>query len=744
MINSTKKRRGYSLYIATCKQQFDLSLVVLLCAVSLLISVVAVFSTDGSPSDIGGVRWVLGGTCVVLLGLAGVIWRYQQRAKKLASTNDADSQKWMRLQLDIVEYFSQSIFRSNSPEDILWDIASQCIQQLGFEDCVIYLLDEDRQIWLQKAAYGPKNIDYRAIHKPIELPFDHGVVGAVGSSGQGEIVADTRLDSRYIVDDESRCSEMAMPIICDNRVIGIIDSEHSQPGFYQAHHARIVKNIAAICGQKIGRFLSEKRTEEFAKFFAQNPNPVFRLNRDGRVIMANDSALRQLADIITVHEKIKIPHLREVIKDTLESGQGIVIQEAHNGRILQWNVAPVSELEYVNVYGFDVTDLEFARARAEKAERVKADFLSVMSHEIRTPLNAIIGLNELLLHDDLDDKDQKEYLSAMQFSGNHLLALVNDILNLEKLDSGKVRKNDVSFDVLQLFHDIFNSFTQHAKAVNTLLVLELADNLPVWVRGDIDLVTQMLNNLIGNAIKFTLDGKIILRVATTGVDGFLRIEVEDSGVGIAPEHLERILDPFEQENQGPKNIANQGTGLGLAITQRLAALYRGQLVVSSRLGEGSCFVLELQLPSCEPVTNDDTQADRDVSVLTSEEPVLLVDDNRVNLLVARRMLERWGYKVITAEDGQKGLDAWRQYHPFLILMDLQMPVMDGFEAVRRIRDQTLQQGIARIPIIALTADAESSTQQRALDAGMDDIIVKPLNPKYLREVVAHWKQSNIV
>lgn len=215
-------------------------------------------------------------------------------------------------------------------------------------------------------------------------------------------------------------------------------------------------------------------------------------------------------------------------------------------------------------------------------------------------------------------------------------------------------------------------------------------------------------------------------------------------MGIAPEHLERILDPFEQENQGPKNIANQGTGLGLAITQRLAALYRGTLAVSSRLGEGSCFVLELQLPSCEPATNDDTQADPDVSVLTSGKLVLLVDDNRVNLLVARRMLERWGYKVITAEDGQKGLEAWRENHPFLVLMDLQMPVMDGFEAVRRIREQTLQQGITRIPIIALTADAEPSTQQRALDAGMDDVIVKPLNSKYLREKMAQWGQSDTV
>lgn len=154
----------------------------------------------------------------------------------------------MQLQSDIVEYFSKSIFRSNSPEDILWDIASQCIQPLGFEDCVIYLLDEDRQVWLQKAAYGPKNIDYRAIHNPIEIPFNQGVVGAVGSSGQAEIVEDTRLDARYIVDDESRCAEMAIPIICDNRVIGVIDSEHSQPGFYQDHHVRIVKNIAAICG----------------------------------------------------------------------------------------------------------------------------------------------------------------------------------------------------------------------------------------------------------------------------------------------------------------------------------------------------------------------------------------------------------------------------------------------------------------------------------------------------------------
>ena len=167
------------------------------------------------------------------------------------------SNEHWRAQLEIIEHFSQSIFRQNTPEDILWDIASSCIDKIGLEDCVIYLKDAEHKAWVQKAAYGPKSIDYRALHEPMELKMGEGIVGRVGATGVAEIVADTSTDKDYVVDDARRASEMAVPILCDGEVIGVIDSEHSLKGFFQPHHLRIMQSIANICGQKIGRSMGE-------------------------------------------------------------------------------------------------------------------------------------------------------------------------------------------------------------------------------------------------------------------------------------------------------------------------------------------------------------------------------------------------------------------------------------------------------------------------------------------------------
>ena len=212
------------------------------------------------------------GLVALLVGVAAWFFR-------TILTHRAPSNEHWRDQLEIIEHFSQSIFRQNTPEDILWDIASSCIEKLGLEDCVIYLKDDDKKVWVQKAAYGPKSIDYRALHEPMELKFGEGIVGRVGATGVAEIVQDTSTDQDYVVDDALRGSEMAVPILCDGNVIGVIDSEHTLKGFFQPHHLRVMQSIANICGQKIGRSLGEQRIQEFAKFFQLNPNPVARIER---------------------------------------------------------------------------------------------------------------------------------------------------------------------------------------------------------------------------------------------------------------------------------------------------------------------------------------------------------------------------------------------------------------------------------------------------------------------------------
>ncbi|MEJ2177783.1 MAG: GAF domain-containing protein, partial [Gammaproteobacteria bacterium] len=205
------------------------------------------------------------------------------------STN---KEKFERLErrLNIITYFSQSVFRRNTVDDVLWDIVSNCINRLGFEDCVIYLVDEKRNMLVQKAAYGNKNIDDVTIKDPIEIPIGTGIVGTVAATGKPELITDTQFDERYIVDDHVRRSELAVPIFAEGNLIGVIDSEHSDPGFYDSYHLEILQDLAIISGTKISKTIHQQEREDIALFALENPNPVFRLSSEFEVSLANQPA----------------------------------------------------------------------------------------------------------------------------------------------------------------------------------------------------------------------------------------------------------------------------------------------------------------------------------------------------------------------------------------------------------------------------------------------------------------------
>ena len=468
---------------------------------------------------------------VALLVVVGA-WFFRAILAQRAPSNE----HW-RDQLEIIEHFSQSIFRQNTPEDILWDIASSCIEKLGLEDCVIYLKDEDNGVWVQKAAYGPKSIDYRALHEPMELKVGEGIVGRVGSSGVAEIVADTSRDKDYVMDDALRSSEMAVPILCDGEVIGVIDSEHSLKDFFQPHHLRVMQSIANICGQKIGRSLGEERIQEFAKFFQLNPNPVARIAEDGEILLRNDAAVEMFGKSCTEAGRVLPCHpMWELVELLADGAEGIQSTLAIEECWYQVAMARVPGKPFAHMYAVDVSEVHEARSRAAAAERHKSDFLSVMSHEIRTPLNGILGLIELLMRNEQSDEERRTHLSYMEFAGNHLKGLLTDVLDLERLDSGKAEPHLTSFATKDFFKRVVNSFGKRAEATGNRLTLEVDEAVPPALVADVGWVTQMLNNLIANALKFTSEGDIVCSFAW--LENRLEMQVRDTGRGIAASDLD--------------------------------------------------------------------------------------------------------------------------------------------------------------------------------------------------------------
>ena len=667
---------------------------------------------------------------LVALLIAVAAWFFRAILSQRRPTNE----HW-RHQLEIVEHFSQSIFRQNTPEDILWDIASSCIEKLGLEDCVIYLKDDDKKVWVQKAAYGPKSIDYRALHEPMELKLGEGIVGRVGGTGVAEIVQDTSTDKDYVVDDALRGSEMAVPILCDGNVIGVIDSEHTLKDFFQPHHLRVMQSIANICGQKIGRSLGEQRIQEFAKFFQLNPNPVARIADGGEILLLNDAAVKMFGETCAKAQRVLPSHPLWEYVELLADGADDIHSTVHiDGCWYQMAMARVPGKPFAHIYAVDVSEVHEARSRAAQAERHKSDFLSVMSHEIRTPLNGILGLIELMMRSQQSEEERRTHLSYMEFAGNHLKGLLTDVLDLERLDSGKAEPHLTSFATRDFFKRVVNSFGKRAEATGNRLELTVEDVVPQALVADVGWVTQMVNNLISNALKFTSNGDIVCRIGWN--DGQLDMHVRDTGRGIAEADLERILAPFEQAGKSTINVTNQGVGLGLAITQKLVELHGGTLKVESELGKGSTFFISLPLQEGEITVATPSTLDEPRRALIPEAPVLIVDDNELNVLVAKRLVSNWGYDVVSANGVEQAEMHLRSAQPFLVLLDIHMPDTDGFQATKTWRGSS--EAWSSIPIVGLTADAESKTRTQALEVGMNDVVVKPFNPPHLRSVIERF------
>lgn len=395
--------------------------------------------------------------------------------------------------------------------------------------------------------------------------------------------------------------------------------------------------------------------------------------------------------------------------------------------------------------------LKLALLKAQEASTTKSQFLASMSHEIRTPMNGVIGMLNLLDNEPLTDK-QKKYTQVAKSSADSLLNLINDILDVSKIEAGKLNIEMIDFDIHHLFSDFATSMSHRIQNPNLKLIVDIDDLQETIVQGDPGRIRQILTNLVGNAIKFTQQGSITVtaKLTPTLTEGdlndelMLHCDIQDTGIGIAKDKLNQLFDLFTQADSSTTREYG-GTGLGLSIVKQLCQLMRGDIEVSSEINRGSLFSFSIQLQksSTQPIKEQSKDFTRKTPINVSfptGSKILLAEDNKTNQLVALGILESLNLQVDIAEDGQQAIEMLKKHDSTysVILMDCQMPVMDGFTTTHKIRSGEAGKEISDIPIIAMTANAMQGDRDKCLQAGMNDYVAKPIDEKILYKTLSHW------
>jgi PAS domain S-box-containing protein len=516
-----------------------------------------------------------------------------------------------------------------------------------------------------------------------------------------------------------------------------------------------MQNGERVGGLVVCRDLTAEREAELdlqrvARLAEDAPNPIVEFDGDGAMLYVNTAMvemMNRLGGLGGQLEAILPDNIPDLLRACVETQQPTGAIEHHVAdRVLAWSFFPLGKVGQVRGYGMDITaDVALRKAKdaAEESARAKGIFLATMSHELRTPMNGVLGCTQLLQDTSLTDQ-QRQLIETMHRSAEALLALVNDILDFSKIEAGKMTLEVADVDLRALIKDVTTLVAESAKKKGLTVSVEIASDVPSEFRGDAIRLRQILFNLVGNALKFTEQGGVTIAVrlapqqANSSEAIVVQWSVRDTGIGLTSEQLARLFQAYSQAESSTARRFG-GTGLGLMICRQLVELMGGEITVESTAGQGSTFTyattllpaIHREAPGTSTI-QDGPHSGEQVGPFR----VLVVDDNEINQVVACKFLQKLGCQVEVARTGREAVESIVRTAYDAVLMDCEMPEMDGYEATREIRLR--EQGTTRhLPIIALTGHASSQDAQKCRQAGMDEIVTKPVTLPMLRAKLEH-------